>query len=641
MVNRKEGRHLIERPGAATRPSVPRARSQSRERSALAPALRPNPPLQPPPPGSSPSRTERGRSFGTDGLRRLHGATPRSHSQGKLPSRTRSNDAISTTLSCREPQLPPSASGEELRVRQIPPSPRVGGSVLAKRQSASCSNSPLKGLQNNNNHSSPSSKKIITTPRPPAPRSPSLGHRRILPPVTSAGRRSPHSTPRNTPHHHHHHAASSRVAVQGPRSASRPNNRKCSSQENLQPQEGGESREGSGRGELGGLSFQMLPALDAQKEQDLYRSFEAEFLANTQQQVTGGGGGRGRGSAGLAPANSNVNDSAYSSSNSSSSSMKVGVLPDLRESRRASPCHLALDDPLHLLYGSNSLGPRDQWMELRGGVTGGGSLRKLPAISSSLEETDPPSHLMNQVPQRTAAAAAPVVHCGNMNGGFSAKLALRGQREEENLPLEEEEGLSGPGSLYNLGNGDDGESDELPPPETFPSPPPLPRSEEDCSFQDSSSSEENSSSMCFSLSESRSDSPQPPSPVANGDAHGDKGLSDVTTTTSKTDAVPHKHKPANSKMIRPRMDNRPDNGPSRIPTPLSYRDRQGALSPCSTPPASPQSSRSALGRRKTTCKILHQAFADLIGPQTRAPAVGSPDGPFPAHSASLDSDAWR
>lgn len=383
----------------------------------------------------------------------------------------------------------------------------------------------------------------------------------------------------------------------------------------------------------------MLPALDPQKEQDLYRSFEAEFLANTQQQVTGGGGDRGRGSAGLAPANSNVNNSAYSSSNYSPSSMKVGVLPDLRESRRASPCHLPLDDPLHLLYGSNSLGPREQWMEMRGGVGGGGSLRKLPAISSSMEETDPMSHLMNQVPQQ-AAAAAPAVQCGNMNGGFSAKVALRGQREEENLPLEEEEGLC-QGSPYNLGSIDDGDSDELPPPEACPSLPPLPRSEEDCSFQDSSSSEENSSSMCFSLSESRSDSPQPPSPVANGDAHGDKDLSDATTTTSKTDAVPQKHKPANSKMIRPRMDNRPDNGPSRIPTPLSYRDRQGALSPCTTPPMSPQSSRSALGRRKPTCKILHQAFADLIGPQTRAPAVGSPDGPFPARSASLDSDAWR
>lgn len=229
-----------------------------------------------------------------------------------------------------------------------------------------------------------------------------------------------------------------------------------------------------------------------------------------------------------------------------------------------------------------------------------------------------------------------------MNGGFSAEPGLRGQRGEEDLPLEEE-GLR-PGSPYDLGNGDD-DSDELPPPEACPSPPPLPRSEEDCSFQDSSSSEENSSSMCFSLSESRSDSPQASSPVANGDAHGDKGLPDAatttTTTTSTANPAPHKHKPPNPKMIRPRMDNRPDNGPSRIPTPLSYRDRQGALSPCATPPTSPQSSRSALGRRKATCKILHPAFADLIGPQTRAPAVGSPDGPFPTRSASLDSDAWR
>lgn len=622
MVNRKEGRHLIERPGGGTRTSASRARSQSRERSALTPVLRPNPPSHPPP-GSSPSRTERGRSFGMDGLRRLHGATPRSHSQGKLPSRTRSSDTISTTLSCREPQTPPLSSGEELRGRQMPPSPRVGG-VLAKRQSASCSNSPLKGLQNNNNHNSPSSKKINTTPRPPAPRSPSLGHRRILPPVTSAGRRSPHAAPRNSPnhhHHHHHHAASSRATMQGPRSTSRPHNRKFSSQENLQLLEGGGGQEGRGRGEQRGLGFHMLPALDPQKEQDLYRSFEAEFLANTQQQAEEGGGIRGGPSAGLATANSNINDSAYSLSNSSSS-LKVGVLPDLRESRRASPCHHPMGDPLHLLA-----------TELRGG-----GLRKLPAISSSMEETEPPSLLMNQVSQR-AAADAPAVHCGYMNGGFAAKLRLRGQQEEENLPLEEEEGLY-PGSLYNLRNGEDGDSVGSPAMEACPSPLPLPASEEDCSFPDSSS-EENSSSMCFSLSESRSDSPQPPSPVANGDTHGDKSLCDGTAATLKTDAIPHRHKPANSKVIRPRMDNRPDNGPSRIPTPLSYRDRQGALSPCSTPPASPQTSRSALSHQKATCKILHQAFANLIGPQTRAPAVGSPDGPFPTRSASLDSDAWR
>lgn len=628
MVNRKEGRHLIERPGATTRTSAFRARSQSRERSALAQALRPNPPSHPPP-GSSPSRTERGRSIGTDGLRRLHGATLRSHSQGKLPSRTRSSDTISTTLNCRDAHTPLSASGGELQSRQMPPSTRVAG-VLAKRQSASCSNSPLKGLQNNNNHSSSSSKKVHPTPTPPTPRSPSMGHRRILPPVTSAGRRSPHSAPRNSPNHyyHHHHAASSRAMTQGLRSVSRPQNRKFSSQENLQPQEGGESREGRGQGEQRGLGFHMLPALDPQKEQDLYRTFEAEFLANTQQK--GGGIKEGR-SAVLAAANSNVNDSVYSSSNSSSSSLKVGVLPDLRESRRASPCHLPLDDPLHLLYGSNSQG-----MDLREGVGGQGGLKKLPAISSSMEETEPPSHLLNQVSQRTAANA-PLVHLGNMNGSFSAKLGMRGQRVEGNLHLEEEEEE---GLCPRWRNGEDGESNGLPPPEAFPSPLPLPPSEDDCSFQDSSS-EENSSSMCFSLSESRSDSPQPLSPVSNGDAHADKGLCDVTSGTLKTDTIPHKHKPANSKMIRPRMDNRPDNGPSRIPTPLSYRDRQGALSPCSTPPASPQSSRSALSHRKATCKILHQAFADLIGPQTRAPAVGSPDGPFPTRSASLDSDAWR
>uniref|UniRef100_H3DEJ5 Growth arrest specific 2 like 1 n=1 Tax=Tetraodon nigroviridis TaxID=99883 RepID=H3DEJ5_TETNG len=49
LVSRKEGKHMIERPGGGNqgpslRPSIPRARSQSRERSALAPVLKPNPP---------------------------------------------------------------------------------------------------------------------------------------------------------------------------------------------------------------------------------------------------------------------------------------------------------------------------------------------------------------------------------------------------------------------------------------------------------------------------------------------------------------------------------------------------------------------------------------------------------------------
>lgn len=631
LVNRKEGKHLIERPGAVNqspslRPSIPRARSQSRERSALAPILKPNPP-QGASDGPRTSRTDRGRSLGNDGLRRLH--APRSHSQGKLSSRTRSSDAIPATSGCRDPQPPPSDRREELRAKQMPPSsPRLGG-AFAKRQSTSCSNSPLKGVQNNN--SSSPSKKTITTPRPPAPRSPSVGKGRLLPPVTLGGRRSPHSLPRNS----HHHAARSSRTSQGARSAGRGHNRNWSGHENQEPEQEEEV----------GLGFQMLPTLDPQREQDLYRSFEAEFLANTQQaramtgRDPGGGTQQGAGTrCGPAPTDSNVNDSAYSSSNSSTSSLnvgaKMGILPDLRESKRNNPRHLPLDDPLNLLYGQNFRGPQNLGQGGHWGERGGG-LKKLPAISSSMEERELPSYLPESDRLMNEAPVQPAVHCRNMNGGFSAEAGLTGQQgelgwdtgPEEDIPLENLQ----PNLPYDFENGDG--SDDLPPPEACPSPVALPPSE-DCSFQDSSSE---NSSMCFSLSESRSESPQPSSPMANGDTEGE-GLANTTGQRRGERVNPvTKHKP--SAKIRPRIDNRPDNGPSRIPTPLNYRDRQGTLSPCSTPPMSPQSSRSA--GRKATCKILHQAFTDMINPQTQSPAMGNKDCPFPGQSGSLDADAWR
>uniref|UniRef100_UPI0037E7607A GAS2-like protein 1 n=1 Tax=Semicossyphus pulcher TaxID=241346 RepID=UPI0037E7607A len=622
LVNRKEGKHLIERPGAGNqspsmRPSVPRARSQSRERTALAPILKPNPP-QGPSDGSRTPRTERGRSLGNDGQRRLHAA--RSHSQSKLSSRTRSSDASPGPASIyREPQPPPPDRREDLRTKQGPQSsPRVVGG-FTKRQSSSCSNSPVKGVQNNN--SSPS-KKTITTPRPPAPRSPSIGKGRLLPPVTSGGRRSPHSSPRNS----HHHAVRSPRTIQGARSAGRGHHRNWSNQERQELEEEGP-----------GLGFQMLPALDPQKEQELYRSFEAELLANTQQAK--GMANRAAGVAGThlvpAPADPNVTDSAYSSSNSSSSSLnvgaKIGTLPELRESKRTHPRHFQLDDPLNLLYGQNFGGPSNfgQGEPEHWGERGGG-LKKLPAISSSLEEREPPSSLpglentesdslMNQVPLQ------PTFHCRNMNGDHGGLTGQQGQLgwgtgPEGDVPLENHQ----PNLPYDLENGDG--NDDLPPPEACPSPVALPPSE-DCSFQDSSSE---NSSMCFSLSESHSESPPPASPMTNGDGNGQK----------KSDRVAPISKHKLRGRIRPRTDNRPENSPSRIPTPLSYRDTQAhdTLSPCHTPPMSPQSSRSF--GRPATYKNMHQAFADLIQTQPRSPAMGNKDCSYAGQSASLDSEAW-
>lgn len=639
LVNRKEGKHMIERPGAGNqplslhgRPSLPRARSQSRERPVLVPILKPNPPQ-----GSSDttrtSRTERGRTLGNEGARRLHG--PRSHSQSKLPSRTRANDASPGPSSCyREPLQLPSERREDFRAKQIPPSSPKLGCGFTKRQSSSCSNSPIKGVQNNN--SSPS-KKTITTPRPPAPRSPSVGKGKLLPPVTSGGRRSPHSSPRNS----HHHTARSSRTLQGPRSAGRGHQRNWCGLEHQHPEEQGLD-----------FGFQMLPALDPQKEQDLYRSFEAEFLANTQQakgmscKAPGRAIMQGAGTHSVpTPTDPNVTDSAYSSSNSSTSSLnvgvKVGTLPDLRETKRTNPRHFAPDDPLHLLYRHNLPHNLGQGEPVNWGERGG-CLKKLPAISSSIEEREHPSSLpgledvesdnvINQFPTQ------PTFHNSNMNGdnGGCPTGNLTGQQgqlswgtgPEGDVPLENHQ----PNLPYDLENSD--ESDDLPPPEACPLPVTLPPSE-DCSFQDSSSE---NSSMCLSLSESRSESPPSSSPLANGDTDGEVLQTRKVKKKAEKEVPISKHKLKT--RIRPRIDNRPENSRSRIPTPVNYRDLQAhnSLSPCNTPPLSPQSSHSG---RSTTCKSLHQAFTDMIHPQPRSPAMGNKDCSYPGQSGSLDTEAW-
>ncbi|KAM9743455.1 uncharacterized protein gas2l1 [Menidia menidia] len=617
LVNRKEGKHVIERTGArnqtpSSRPTAPRARSQSRERAPLTPILKkPNPP-----PASSDathsSRTERGRSLGNEGPRRLH--APRSHSQSKVTGRTWSNDG-SPAPAHRDHQFPSSERREDPRNKQAPPSsPRVGVG-LTKRQSSSCSNSPIKGIQSSN--SSPS-KKTITTPRPPAPRSPSSGRGRLLPPVSSGGRRSPHASPRSS---HHHHAARSPRILHPPRSAGRGGQRHASGSECQETEEEG-------------FGFQMLPALDPQKEQDLYRSFEAEFLANTQQvrEVPVGKAPGGAAMQVCVPTDPNVTDSAYSSSNSSSSSLnvgsRVGMLPDLRESRRTNLRQFPPEDPLNLLYGHNhgfGQGEPEHWGERKGG------LRKLPAISSSVEEREIPSSLpdFETVPEKLTnhIASQPAFNCNNMNGDHKGCLSDRGLKgnpdqlgwgvQTGDVPLENHQ----PDLPYDLENGH--WSNDLPPPVACPSPPPVVPSE-DCSFQDSSSE---TSSMCFSLSGSRSGSPPPSSALTNGD-----------TGQTKADKGFSKQKLAS--RFRPRTDNRPQNSPSRIPTPVSYRDLHAhdALSPCHTPPLSPQSSHPA--GRLTTCKSLHQVFTDMIHPQTHSPATGSKDCCYPAQSGSLDAEAW-
>ncbi|KAK6306340.1 hypothetical protein J4Q44_G00232650 [Coregonus suidteri] len=209
-----------------------------------------------------------------------------------------------------------------------------------------------------------------------------------------------------------------------------------------------------------------------------------------------------------------------------------------------------------------------------------------------------------------------------------------GSGPEGNIPLEDHQ----PSFPYDLEDGDP--NDDLPPPESCPSPIPLPPLE-DCSFQDDSSSE--SSSMCFSLSESRSESSPPPPPLANGDAVDGGVVLRPKRAGKKADRVPSIYKLKLRPRVRPRTDNRPGNSPSRIPTPVSYRDLQarGNYTPLHspTPPQSPQSSHS--NGHPPSRKAMHQAFADLIHPQSQSPAMGNRDRSYSVESGSgLDTEAW-
>ncbi len=183
----------------------------------------------------------------------------------------------------------------------------------------------------------------------------------------------------------------------------------------------------------------------------------------------------------------NVTDSAYSSSNSSTSSLivggKVGVLPDLRESKRTNPRTCALEDPPALLH-SQIRGCLPNGGLLEGERWGGkgGGLRKLPAISSSTEEGEASN------PGLSRSVCLPK----DINGSLTlTEVPMESQQDllewaemEGDVPQSTEHQ---PDLPY--------DNADLPLPESFPSPPPP---LDDCSYQDSSSE---SSSMCLSLSE--------------------------------------------------------------------------------------------------------------------------------------------
>lgn len=623
LVNRKEGKHIIERPAAgaqipALRTPQTRARSASRERPApqSTSILKPSPPQGPAEVHRTP-RTERGRSLGPEGPRRLQ--APRSLSQGKTPRGRLGEVSPGSSPRRRDPQLLSIDRREELRPKHVPTaSSRISGSMPRRQTSSSASNSPIKGCANG----SPA-KKGMVTPRPPAARSPSSGSRKLLPPVTQPGRRSPHSSPRSNPLHpprSPRSAHNARSTGRDQRGRANPYNQQQESQEDSSM-----------------FSLHLLPSLDPQREQDLYRSFEAEFLANTQQVKAGQGkestgmeirslqlpvSHQGLGMLPTSSGDTNVTDSAYSSSNSSTSSLnvggKVGVLPDLRESKRINHRACALEDPPALLHS-----------QIRGGLPNGGllegqrwgckgGLRKLPAISSSTEEGEASN------PGLSRSVCLPK--------DITGSLPLTEVPMESQQDMLEWAGVEGdmPQCEHHPDLPYDNAVQTLP--ESFPSPPPP---LDDCSYQDSSSE---SSSMCLSMSEPPSEgSCTPPLPLANGDAN-DAVVLRTKKGQKKTERVPSIYKLKLRPRIRPRTDNRPENSPSRIPTPVRYRNHcqqsPANSSPLQTPPQSPR-----LNTNQPSHKALHQAFADLIQPQQRSPAMGSRECVYSSES-SLDNEAW-
>ncbi|MBN3309372.1 GA2L1 protein, partial [Amia calva] len=466
--------------------------------------------------------------------------------------------------------------------------------------------SPLgKGGQN-----SPSKK--TPTPRTTAPLSPALGRGRLLPPV---------SQPRQN----------------GPRGTNGTLNR------------GGSSEWLDAEDEDLGLTFQGFRSLEPSQEKELYQSFEAEFLANTQ---IGSFVEEGSDFVGLHMQSShqqalrqpplgdpNVTDSAYSSSNSSTSSLKVGnklgVLPDVPVYGTQHP--FTSEYRVQVNGCNESSFDSDPW----GGHYEPPGCKKLPVLSSSLEESAFLSSLNNlkdkELVNSRAAKYTQDLKTGDLSGihdvnsqihqslGFGPRTrGVMSFKKENSRTHLNSDGLDGDEHLEkseNLEYVSDLEEDDdttLLHHEVHH----LPVSE-DCSFLDSSS--EGSSSLCVSLNEAHS-SP----PVYTTDSgvvlRPKKAL-------KKPERVPSIYKLKLRPKIRPRTDNRPEKSPSRIPTPVSYKHA----------PHPPQSPRVNVhpnwAADHTSRKALHQVFRDLIDPRAESPLEDQRDYSS-VESGSLDEEAW-
>ncbi|MBN3281553.1 GA2L1 protein, partial [Polyodon spathula] len=567
LVNRREGKHVIERPGAMPAPSArlpqSRARSQSQDRSAL---LKPHLPLDTPRPEGN-TRPDRLRSLGPESLRKT---LPPSIQSRPKPGALNKDRPVVTAVDKSK-----SRETHQTQADGFWEDGRKSGGTASKSRAHSTLKSAAATLPRKQVSSSlgkvsyNSQNKKAATLRPVVSKSPA-GKSNLLVPELQI------SLP------------SSRVSY-GTLSQGASSEWLDAS---FEPED-----------ENLGRTFPVLPSLDPNQEKEMYQSFEAEFLANTQMDANWEDdfGGlqiqpqKQQQQQQLRLADLSVTDSAYSSSNSSTSSLnvgnKMGVLPDLRGPKKPSakqgPCPSDYGPVLSELQVSGrhlNYKDRDLW----GNPSEPPINPRKPVLSSSLED----NHFLDLLDSGTHNARG-------IPNFRNSRLRLDSDEMNGDDLVDISENLECASDL------EDEDDTTLLPTEVRR----LSLSE-DLAFLDSSS--EDSSSQYVSLSEPRSESAPPPlfQTVESEVVLHSKSL-------KKPERVPSIYKLKLRPIVRRRTDNRPEKTPSRIPTPVSYKKNASKVANC------PQNSKSnghpKWGMDHKSRKALYQAFTELLDPRAEFP----------------------
>ncbi|XP_062399731.1 GAS2-like protein 2A [Sardina pilchardus] len=632
LVNRKEGRHVVERVGgqdefAIPQPPQARTRNISRDRpTRKSQSPRRHSPLHVYSDGHQTTPSEQNHSQLPESP--CHLQTTHSPCQDKMLSSRSCTSDRSPGASSQQQNTQPYFSNcvEDLHAKQT--TSMCGRGNSWRQISTTASTSPVKGASCNRSGSP--AKKGLVTPRPPS-QTQSNGKGKLLPPVSQPGRHSPQPSYRSS--HHHNHPPRS------PRSQnSRTSSRTQRSRSNPRPSFRTETQdEPSGQG----FSLQNLPSLDPQKEEDMYRSFEAEYLANTHQQLA---------RKDMLPISQqlkeqhftlcvlptpttgdlNVTDSAYSSSCSSISSINVGgkpfgLFPDLKEVKKTKQQPCILNDPTTFSQNQTSemQSVSRQWSDCDRG------LKRLPAISSLMEDCEVG---LNHSQQQSHPALVSRPQNGS-SGLYNRpnEILLNGQpdtfnhRDVEADVSREEFTADMPYDLDHNSNNDLS---------LLTCPLPVPPLSDDSLLQNSCES----SSMCFNAPLS-DDIPSPSHSLTNGDMENASALR-AKRGQKKTEWMPSVYKMKLRPRIRPRTDNRPENSPSRIPTPIArdtqQQQHETSLPPLHTSSESPHFSYS--NDYPSSRNVLHQAITDLLHPQSCSPSMGPKDCSYSPPS-NLDTEA--